>query len=170
MSIAVSVVVKPSRLLLFLAGSMCFIIVCSACAIGLGIVGSLTNTSRALVAALCMIAAFSGFFQTFGARKTFRIDISGVGQIRLGEYNELAVRSAGTVRLNAEEGGEVVQLMADSTIWPNFMLLRLQAKTRQMIILPILRDCMSEDSFRSLAVACRWIAAHNIRAEGNRLT
>jgi len=166
MSIAVSVLVKPSRFLLFLVGSMGFLIACSAVAIGFGIVGNLSHACRILVAALCISAAFLGFFQTFATRKTFRIDISGVGQIRLGEYNELAAPPAETVGLNADKGGEVVRLMADSTIWPNFMLLRLQAKNHRMIILPILRDCMTEDSFRSLAVACRWIAAHNIRAEG----
>jgi len=166
MSIAVSAVVRPSRLLLFLVGSMCFMVVCSAFAIGFGMVGNLSNTSRILVAGLSMAAAFRGFLQTFGARKAFRIDISGVGQIRLGEYNELAVSSMKPVRLSAGEDGQVVQLMADSTIWPDFMLLRLQASSQQTIILPILRDCMTEDGFRSLAVACRWIAAHNIRAEG----
>jgi len=128
MSIAVSVLVKPSRFLLFLVGSMGFLIACSAVAIGFGIVGNLSHACRILVAALCISAAFLGFFQTFATRKTFRIDISGVGQIRLGEYNELAAPPAETVGLNADKGGEVVRLMADSTIWPNFMLLRLQAK------------------------------------------
>jgi hypothetical protein len=62
--------------------------------------------------------------------------------------------------------GEVVQLMADSTIWPGLLLLRLRRQDLRVTSVLILPDCVAADGFRALSVACRWIAAHNNRAEG----
>jgi hypothetical protein len=165
MSIAVSAVVNPSRLLLAAVGAMCLCIVCSAGMIGFGKVGELSLVVRLLMAGGLVCAAVFGFFQTLLNRKTFRIDISGSGQIRLVEdRNGSAAFSRSGEWSGQTASGEVVQLMADSTIWPRLQLLRLRRPDQRVIPLLILPDCVGASSFRALSVACRWIAAHNNRA------
>jgi hypothetical protein len=169
MSIAVSVVVKPSRLLLITVGSMCFGIAVAAGMIGFAKVGELSLYPRLAIAGGCFFAGLSGFYWTVQARKTFHIDISGVGQIRLVETSVLAASSRQDEWLNSNNGGAVVRLMSDSTIWPYLLLLRLQDERHRIKVLPILRDCVAADGFRALSVACRWIATQNNQAEGKNV-
>ncbi len=165
---AISVVVKPSGVLLAAVGVMGAMTLFAAGMVASGKVGELSIYPRLLVTAFCIAAALAGFFQAFWNRKTFRVDISGIGQIRLREYNGSTSSSLVRGVLESDEGGEleVVKLMADSTIWPHLLLLRFQLGDGRITALPILPDCVSEESFRALAVACRWIAAQNTRAEG----
>jgi hypothetical protein len=166
MSIAVSAVIRPSRLLLAAVGVMCICILSVAAAIGFGAVGELPFQSRIVIGGICTAIAFLGVFEAIQSRKTFRIDISGVGQIRLVEDNGAAGFSQAGHRPDQRGSGEVMQLMADSTIWPTLLLLRLKGQDRRIRHVLILPDCITVDSFRTLSVACRWIAAHNNRAEG----
>lgn len=165
MSIAASVVVNPSRFLLAAVGGMCIGIAFFAGMIGLGRIGELSTSVRALTAGSCIFSAFSGFYWTVRARKTFRIDISDIGQIRLEEYI-----GSGKCSLLAEGAkSKVVSLMADSTIWPHLLLLRLKSEDDQIKVLAILRDCVEDDAFRTLSIACRWIAAQTIDAENQKI-
>jgi hypothetical protein len=132
--------------------------------IGLAGVGELPFYPRLSIAGGCLFAALSGFYCTVRQRKTFHIDISGIGQIRLMEYSGVASPS----RLSGQDGGETVRLMPDSTIWPYLLLLRLQIGGNRITVLPILRDCVAAEEFRTLSVACRWIAAQNNRP-GDRI-
>jgi toxin CptA len=165
MSIAVSAVVQPSRLLFAALGGMCVGIVFVAATIILGWVGDLSIHFRSLIAASCFFAAFIGFYWTTRARKTFRIDISDIGQIRLEEY--IGVRGLASPTEPAKS--IVVDLMPDSTIWPHLLLLRLRSENGQIFVLPILRDCVGNEAYRALSIACRWIAAQNNRAENERI-
>lgn len=165
MSIAVSVVVKPSRLLLAATGSMCSGIVLAGAMIGLAAVGELSLYPRLMVAAGCVFAALLGFYRAARARKTFHIDISGIGQIQLREYSVLSGTSGQDEWVNQENDGDLVRLLPDSTIWPHLLLLRLQDKTQRVHIVPILRDCVAADGFRALSVACRWLATQDVQAE-----
>jgi toxin CptA len=61
--------------------------------------------------------------------------------------------------------GEVMTLLHDSTIWTNLLLLRLQAAGGKITVVRVLPDCVSQESFRALSVACRWIAAQNNSAK-----
>jgi hypothetical protein len=166
MSIAVSAVVRPSRWLLAAVAVICLCILAVGAAVGFEMVGELPFSSRAIIAGICGGIAVLGFFRAVCTRKTFRIDISGVGQIRLVEDNDAAISSTTGQGPDQRGSGEVVQLMADSTIWPTLLLLRLKGQDRQITQLVILPDCIAADGFRALSVACRWIAAHNNRAEG----
>jgi hypothetical protein len=131
-------------------------------------VGELSLSSRLVIAGLCVLAAVAGFFQAYRKRKTFHIDISGIGQIRLSEYDGIVTSPAFDGQRESDSCREdgLVKLMADSTIWPHLLLLRLQGEGGRITAIPILPDCMAEDSFRALSVACRWIAAQNTRAKG----
>ena len=124
-------------------------------------VGELATPMRFIIAGSCLVAALSGFYWAAQTRKTFRIDISDIGQIRLEEYI-----GAGRFSSLAEAAkGNVVSLLPDSALWPHFLLLRLRGEDNQITVLPILRDCVGSEEFRALSIACRWIAAQNNRAE-----
>lgn len=154
MSIAVSAVVLPSRFLLAAVGVMCIGIALCAGLIGAGHIGALSKPIRLLIAGSCIFAAFSGFYWTARTRKTFRIDISDIGQIRLEEYTGSGKFSSLAERAKSN----MVNLMPDSTIWTHLLLLRLRGEDDQIKVLPILRDCVDDDDFRRLSIACRWIA------------
>src|SRR5438132_10768077 len=125
MSIAVSAVVKPSRLLLAMVGGMCLALIIAAGMIGLAESGKLSPHQRFLFAGICILIAFFGFFQAIRKRKTCRIDISGTGQIRLTQDDEIAAFDRPEQCRDGEEGGKLVQLLENSTIWPCLLLLRL---------------------------------------------
>lgn len=165
MSIAVSAVVLPSRLLLAMLGAMSVATAVAGIAISNGQIGELSAVARFFVFVFSIFLAAFGFYHGVRYRKPIHIDISGVGQLRLVEAN--AARScADTNRPYVRGSGEAVRLLANSTIWPHLLLLRLQAESGKTTVLPILPDCVSRDSFRALSVACRWIAAHNNPSEG----
>jgi hypothetical protein len=161
MSIAVSAVIHPSRQLRLALALMCLALVAGA------VKTFMDNPlpERFLLAGLCILAAFLGFFQSTRKRKTFHIDISGIGQIRLQDYYEVAVSDRPGNPGRKGDGGQLVRLRGDSTLWPNLLLLRLQPESGPPMVLPVLSDSVNAQEFRALAVACRWIAAHNIRPE-----
>ncbi|MFD2272258.1 flagellar hook-length control protein [Undibacterium arcticum] len=92
-------------------------------------------------------------------KKTLRIDISGIGQIRLTDDKALADISA-SASIDAAHG-ELVSLMPGSTLWPMLLLLSLKHEDGRTWVVPVLRDNVASDAFRRLSVACCWIAAHN---------
>jgi toxin CptA len=154
MSIAVSVTVKPSNLLLALMIVLCTGVSMVALCIFLGLVGELGIWTRLFLGSVCASLAGDGFVRITNNRKNCHIDISGVGQIR--------VNGAGFAEVGPNPNGKLVILLADSTLWPWLLLLRLQDEAGKVHALPILRDSLSSESFRALAVACRWVAAHRI--------
>lgn len=165
MSIAVSAVVNPSRSLLATVGGMCVGIAFGAGMIGFAQLSEMSNQARMLTAGISILAVFFAFYWVLRARKTFRIDISDIGQIRLEEYIETGDISS----LTEVAKGKVVELLPDSTIWNHLLLLRLQHEGGQITVLPILRDCVEKDAFRLLSIACRWIAAQNNRPENGQI-
>lgn len=157
MSIAVSTVVRPSRLLAILIILMCALVLTTGSAILFGLIGEQTMLSRAIPGGVCIFLSVLVCYRTVQNRKAHHIDISGHGRIRLAEHSASA--SVASARI-ASEGGSV-SLMADSTLWSWFMLLRLQCEDGRIVILPILPDSIEGGGFRALAIACRWSAAHN---------
>lgn len=160
MSIAVSAIVHPSRLLLTLIGAMSLIAACVGIAIALGAICELPLMLRLTTAMFSIFLAVFGFYHGIRVRKNIHIDISGVGQIRLTE--DVGQRPCRDTNWpHVEENGELVRMMKNSTIWPNLLLLRLHTQSGRVKIVPVLPDSVSKDVFRALAVACRWIASHN---------
>lgn len=132
MSIAVSVFVRPSRLLRLLQGGFCLSLALMAVAAPLW--------QGVLLAA----AALAALGAAVCPGKPAHIDISGVGRIRLTVYRKQ---------------GLDVRLLPGSTFWPQLMLLRLQpepGRTRWLLVLP---DSVAAPQFRRLALALRAIAA-----------
>lgn len=143
MSIAVSTVVQPSRLLSLMTMVMCIAVLCVGTVVGLGLVGDLSPGCRIVVAGICLLAAVHAFrCERKRKRNSYVIHVSGTGQIRL---------SAGDAQ------AEPVRLLPTSVLWPVLLILHLQnAKqhTERVIVLP---DSAPSDGFRRLLVACRWM-------------
>jgi len=153
-----------------MTGGMCLTVLCAAGLIAFGGMSHFSSIFRFSAAGMSAVLAVSGFFLVLGARKTFHIDISGVGQIRLRQDTDLAASAAHTenAMTDGQSSEEVVQLLADSTLWPHFMLLRLQLARGGIVSIPVLPDSMDATSFRRLSLACRWIAAQTF-GESNKV-
>jgi len=166
MSIAVSAVVKPSKLLQLCVGIGCLLILYVAAAIAMGSVGELSFQLRWAIAFALVFSGVLAFLHVFLSRKTFHIDISGIGQIRLKEDTDIGDLKRQQEKQNRENSMYPVRLMENSTIWPYLLLLRLRAEDRRIRTLVVLPDCMDSQAFRALQVACRWLAAHNVHNAG----
>ena len=133
-------------------------------AIAVGYVGDLGALPRLLVSTLAFFLAFFGFYHGVRHRKTLHIDISGSGQIRIAEVLPMT-SCASADRPHFRADATVVGVIANSTIWPNLLMLRLRSDEGCVAVLPILQDSVSQEAFRALSVACRWIAARSGRRE-----
>ena len=160
MSIAVSVTVVPSLLL-----SRVFYSVLGLVAFAIPLT---VFTNRALDALWCLqislivtILVSCAFFAFRRARKTFHIDISGIGQIRLTQYSGVSIRNHKTGMPLDGPCSDLVQLTPDSILWPRFILLRLKLEDGRIVAIPVLADSVGLSGFAELSVACRWIACQS---------
>ena len=152
MNLAVTAVVRPSRWFACTALAMAAVLL--ACALLLIRDGG-TPLHHALAFACALAAVAIGLFP-LARRKPLRIDISGIGQIRLVDTSpDAAAAPAG----KPGRGGEVVQLLRGSTFWSLLMVLRLQTRSGQVTTLLIFPDSVDSVVFRALSVACRWVVA-----------
>lgn len=155
MSIAVSAIVRSSRVLGTARLCLCALTIAS------GALLAITGHARApyWIGAACALAGVGAIFP-LKPRKTLRIDISGVGQIRLTVYQGMGLAHANPALEDSCEP-VVVSLMAGSTLWPHLLLLRLRAQDGKVSVVPLLPDCAAPSTLRALAVACRAIAARS---------
>ena len=152
MSIAISAIIRPSRLLFFLSLTMCACIAMVGLLVGLNLGGNFTFAARLAIACPSIVLAFLALFQISRKRKTFRIDISGIGQIRMAQYESRHRQSAAK--------WEMVRLAEASILWHGLMFLCLESGDGRTTLLPVMPDSISADDFRGLSVAFRWIAMH----------
>lgn len=155
MSLAVSVIVKPSRLLLVLI-AVIFITAISI-SIFLGLNNKFPYLIRVLFSSLGLFLSFFGFCHIVKTRKNLHISISNVGQIRI---NKLDCSPHDAQRANINNESNLVYLLNDSVILPYLIILHLSTKSGKIIIVPILPGVISRDDFRALLVACKWITNH----------
>jgi toxin CptA len=151
MSIAVSAVVRPSLCLRLSLAAFCVF------ALGFSLMLALRQHAYSWPlagAGASLLAALAWSFSLLDNRNPHRIDISGVGQIRLTVYQ---LMPAGGVCAD----GTLVTLTAGSTLWPGLLLLHLRAEDGAVVVLPVLPDSVGAGLFRPLSVACRTIAARN---------
>ena len=163
MSIAVSAVIRPSRLMLALVALFSTVLFASAVVLCCRLAGKIPDLSRVMLSLLCVSAACSLFFIACRRKKSYRLDISGNGQIRLSEYRPTAVASSVDRCTDIDGSSEVVHLLKDSTLWPKLLLLRLQSQAGCVTTVPIFFDSTERRAFRAVCVACHWIAAQNTR-------
>lgn len=166
MSIALTVVIAPSRRLRCLLAGFGASLFAAACAVGFAT--SPSFAAAPCVAAALLFAAACVLHAALRAATVHRIDISGPGQLRL------------TVQQGVRQGkreGWPARLSAGSTLWPRMMLLCLEkadgggiggagegahgwrlrcwpgsrAPVRARVA--VLPDCLPPEAFRALAVA-----------------
>jgi toxin CptA len=162
MTIALSAVIKPSRLLLILVAVECTLIGVVGGLIAFGNVGNLLLPQRASLATLCILAAAYGLFCYYRGRRTIQIDISGAGDIKVAEIASIATTNISQISTPMLMPA---QLLQGTTIWSHLLLLRLRLASGSVRTIAILPDCVSKDTFRVLSVASRWIAAHAGRSD-----
>ena len=166
MSIALSTQIRTSRLLQL---AHCFmaavLLITSLVLFRAADINHFLFSVSALLGAICAIASFALVGAAFRRRTALRIDVTGLGQIHLVETCINAGAGSST-RSNTQ--GEVVRLCPGSTLWSSLMVLRLQSVSGRITTLILLPDSLSDDAFRSLSVACRWIAAKHGRHDALR--
>ncbi|MEO6918845.1 MAG: flagellar hook-length control protein [Collimonas sp.] len=167
MSIALSAVVKPSRLLFTLVATECALVGLVGILIAYGNVGNLLLPERLALATLCLLAAAYGMLHFYRDRRTIQVNISATGQIRIAEIIAPIAINASPVSIPTPTLMLMpAELLQGTTIWSHLLLLRLRLASGSVRTIAILPDCVSKDSFRVLSVACRWIAAHANRKNG----
>lgn len=167
MSIAVSAIVHPSRLLLALVGFTSAVGSIVGVLVAVGLVGSLAVGPRMVLGTAVFFLALFGFYHGVRDRKTIQLDIYGTGAIRIAETSTEESCTHG-IRPHVTSSGRTVRLLTSSTIWPNLLLLRCRGDEGRTIVLPIFPDSVSREAFRAISVACRWIAAQDLDEEMER--
>jgi hypothetical protein len=182
MNCAVSVIVRPSPCLYWLCAGFGGALIATALVIGLGMPqrfalgGFVAVVPLAGAAALgwplvrarhrhrlqaCSQADSHALLPKFGT--AHRLDISGLGQLRLTVQQEMrAAGAAGASHVAGSSGptseGVAVTLLPGATVWPGCILLRLRTAAGKTVALVVLRDSMSPGDFRALSVAVRSVA------------
>ena len=148
MSIAVSAVIVPSRMLRW--AMVCYGLASlgagSALAAGLALPAGMPW----VVAGACLAAGVAVLCSPVPGRNVRRIDISGLGQLRLTVQQGMGAAGA---------PARVVQLLPGSTVWPGLMLLRLRGDDGVAGALLLLPDNVEPGQFRRLSVAIRDLAS-----------
>ena len=158
MSIAVSVLVRPSRCHAFLVMGFAFFFLMTGILVLENCVGSFTFYGKWGLVAVFLSAGILLAFSYFRGRKTLRIDISGNGQIRLKECKGYEYGTSGK-SFNTDED-DTLTMAENSTIWPWLVILCLESDSGNTFRVLIFFDSMERDEFRTLYATCRWIDAH----------
>ena len=147
MSIAVSAVITPSRLLRFALAGFVAANLGAAVVLGLGLAGPFWLPMAGAFACLLAGAALAAALTR--SRKVRRIDISGLGQLRV-----TVQQGAGSHQTRTD----LAELLSGSTVWPGLMVLRLRRADGVVDALTLLPDSVEPGQFRRLSVAIRYIA------------
>lgn len=146
MSIAVSAVIKPSRLLRVALSAYAVASAGAAMALALGPPERFHHPLPLALA--CLAVALLAARAAASAPTMRRIDISGLGEIRL------------TVQHGIDAGARApLTLLPGSTIWPGLLLLSLRDPASPAVtVLAILPDSVAHGQFRKIAVSVNAIA------------
>ena len=146
MSIAVSAIVRPSRIHRIVLGGAGLALFAAALAVGL--TASARFHASLLQAAILAGAGAVLMHAGLASAKTHRIDISGTGEMVLTVQQGLRMH----VAVAADDAVEVA-LLPGSVAWPPLMLLRLEGPGARNHVLPVWRDSVEPGAWRALAVA-----------------
>ncbi|WP_426211395.1 flagellar hook-length control protein [Massilia sp. TWP1-3-3] len=148
MSIALSAVIHPSRLLRL--ALVAWGAAAGAAALLLVFAQPALCAEPAPLALSCAGVALLAWRCALESANARQIDISGPGEIRLSVKQSLGA---------ARAFGEPLLLLPGSTVWPSLLILLLRDNTSGVItVVPILPDSVAAGQFRKIAVSIRWIA------------
>ena len=161
MSLAVSAVISSSRLLrvaLAVYGTAS-----AGAALALVTGQGAPFYHRPLLAGACLAAALVALRCAGEIGNARRIDISGLGEIRLSVQQSL-----GAAPPHTDENDHLVELLPGSTIWPCLLILRLRSGGNGAVtVVTILPDSVSAGQFRKVAAAVTWIARRDNKFSQN---
>jgi toxin CptA len=150
MSIAISAVVRPSRMarVLLLAWTLAQL----AAAVAVVFLPMRADAGPWLAA---LLAGAGLTLAAAAARtpKTHRIDISGAGELRVTVQQGMRAPRPVARLADGNAHAAPLLLLPGSVLWPGLMLLRLGADGGKPRILPIWRDSVDGGAWRALAVA-----------------
>jgi toxin CptA len=151
MPIAVSAIVRPSRVHRYVLAGAGLSLFVAALAVGFFTPGHFhaNHFQAAALAAAAAVLMHAGS----GRAKTHRIDISGTGEVVLTVQQGLR-KPSGADPSNAADG---VTLLPGSVLWPFLMLLRFQDGAARSRVLVVWRDSVGHDAWRPLVVAVQAI-------------
>jgi toxin CptA len=159
MSIAVSALVRPSRIQR---------LVCCGCGLALGasaVAVGLLAPEHFLCSPLVTLALTGAGVAVLAAEavrpKTHRIDISGTGDLRVTVQQGVGDDLAG----DARQGVRAV-LLPGSVVWPMLMLLRHAVAGAGPRVVAVWRDSVDADTWRALAVALAVVGRRGNADEG----
>jgi toxin CptA len=151
MSIAVSVIARPSRIHRLLLGG------CSLAQAGAALAVGIVTSGRFPAAtwlALMLAATAAGLMCSVVQRpKTHRIDISGTGELRVTVQQNVRVPGAARVAAGAPAAGAPAVLLPGSVVWPMLVVLRHAVPGAAAGVLMVWRDSVDAATWRALAVA-----------------
>lgn len=154
MSLAVSVIIAPSRRLRCLLAAFCASLCAAALAVGLLLPERFAFGGA--VACVPLLVTLSLARPLLHAIVTVRrIDISGVGQFGLTVQQEWG---KGRTAAAFAAPGSPMTLLPGATVWPCCILLRLRAEDGATWPLVLLPDAGTPGQYRALAVAVRALA------------
>ncbi len=158
-SIAISVIVQPS--LWIGVGLSGFVLLClfSALVVLFGQNAGTGMMEKISVLVISLAAIFAGI-SLCKQRTTYRLDISGVGDIRLISLPGTREQSLANSGSSPEQGRF---LAPGSLITPMLLVLRLADSYDNINTLLVFPDSVSRDAFRRLAIACRWLVVQRKR-------
>ncbi|MBX9868731.1 MAG: hypothetical protein K2X63_02950 [Burkholderiaceae bacterium] len=161
MSIALSVILRPSRLLYVLL-SLILLLANVGWILGLSQI-----IQTPILLGLASVAGFTlsciGFFRSIRQQKISQLDIDDEGRMIVRRLR--LARSGSAFNRNISSGAsefDVVwsasaELGEDTVVWPNLFVLHLRLATTQIERIVILKDSVDHASFRRLGVALRWL-------------
>ena len=146
MSIAVTAVVKPSHLLRGTLAIYAAINLAMACVLLLAAPGAFR--APWLIAACCLAAAGGAASGLVSVGNKRRIDISGLGEMRVTVQHKLA---------EAVAQQTPCKLLPGSAVWPGLLMLLTRGEEGKTVVVAVFADSVSAEEFRALAVAIRAI-------------
>jgi len=158
MSIAVSALVRPSRIQRLVWGGCGLASGASAVAVGLLAPEHFLCSS---LVALALAGAGAAVLAAAGHAKTHRIDISGTGDLCVTVQQGVGDDLAG----DARQGVRAV-LLPGSVVWPMLMLLRHAVPGARARVVAVWRDSVDADTWRALAVALAVVGRRGNADEG----
>lgn len=162
MSIAIQKLLQPPLPIIAAVRIICSGFLFLAVAVGFEFGVEMVPQQKIFTIAVCLIASFCGIYYSCRLVKSFYISISSHGSIAL----TIGVSASGDEAINAGSGPQAAELMAGTTVWPSLIILRLQLADGRIVCIPVIKGFTDEQSFRILAVACKWILRQNDPAQG----
>jgi toxin CptA len=156
MSIAVSTVVEPSRILLLIVMTMALLSLGISAYFVADISGSTPIFARIAIPVFSLSAAVATWRWIKSYRIPYRIDLSGTGEVRFFPSDILSKNVVAP--LNDGPDDTLFCLLPTSTTWSSMLVLNLRSATGLSATAIILPDCVTPECFRKLSVACRWIS------------